>query len=439
MSQILYAEIVGTSSFTPTINRYLDNTWGTVSSSTVTLSGYTVTGVNAVTWNSDDLLFYAIIKVNPNPSRRLVKINPATGVCTDIGPLAGNFSSLTYNSTSGILYTIGGAGSGSYSERIYSLNLSNAQETFLGGPYSVGADGEVIAFNYDDGFIYHWSGNVTANMEKINPSTFVATPVTQSGVSHREIWGAVYIGGNTFTATDINFNAYNISSSGVVSSQFVGIGSDAIRGLGYVDALLPVELSSFTSVVYGRNAELNWSTVTETNNSGFEIERSSVNNQYLNDWKKIGYVTGNGTTGIVSDYSFTDRGINTGKYNYRLKQIDFNGNFEYHNLTGEVVIGIPADFSISQNYPNPFNPSTKINYDLPVDGKVSIKLFDISGKELATLVNELKTAGYYTVSYNASGLPSGTYFYRINSESNGNNYIATKKMVLLKKILTLYF
>jgi hypothetical protein len=273
---------------------------------------------------------------------------------------------------------------------------------------------------------------VTANMEKINPSTFVATPVTQSGVSHREIWGAVYIGGNTFTATDINFNAYNISSSGVVSSQFVGIGSDAIRGLGYVDALLPVELSSFTSVVYGRNAELNWSTVTETNNSGFEIERSSVNNQYLNDWKKIGYVTGNGTTGIVSDYSFTDRGINTGKYNYRLKQIDFNGNFEYHNLTGEVVIGIPADFSISQNYPNPFNPSTKINYDLPVDGKVSIKLFDISGKELATLVNELKTAGYYTVSYNASGLPSGTYFYRINSESNGNNYIATKKMVLLK-------
>ncbi|MCB0727558.1 MAG: T9SS type A sorting domain-containing protein [Ignavibacteriae bacterium] len=426
------AELVGTSSFQPIVNRYVDGTWAIVSSSTVTLPGFNVRGVNAITWNSDDLLFYAIVRVDPNPSRRLVRINPVNGVCTDIGPLAGNFSSLTYNSTTGILYTIGGAGSGAYAERIYSLNINTAAATFLGGPYSVGSDGEVIAFNYDDGYIYHWSGNVTANMEKINASTFVATPVTQSGASHAEIWGAVYIGGNTFIATDINLNAYTITPAGFVSVQQTNIASDAVRGLGYVDALLPVELSSFTSSVNGRNVELKWSTVSETNNSGFEIERSEVNSENSSNWLKAGYVNGNGTSVNVNNYIFTDRGISSGKYSYRLKQIDFNGNFEYHNLSGEVLIGVPADFSVSQNYPNPFNPSTKINYDIPVDGNVNITLFDVSGKEVATIVNEVKTAGYYTVSFDASSLPSGTYFYRINSTGNGINFIATKKMLLLK-------
>ncbi|HMQ68928.1 MAG TPA: T9SS type A sorting domain-containing protein [Ignavibacteria bacterium] len=432
ITEISRAEMVGSSSFQPVINRYVDDTWAIVSSSTVTLQGFTVRGVNAVTWNSDDLLFYAIVKVDPNPSRRLVRINPATGVCTDIGPLAGNFSSLTYNSTSGILYAIGGAGSGVYAERIYSLNINTAAETFLGGPYSVGSDGEVIAFNYDDGYIYHWSGNVTANMEKINASTFAATPVSQSGVSHSEIWGAVYIGGNTFIVTDINLNAYTITPTGVVALQQSGINSDAVRGLGYVDALLPVELSSFTSTVTGRNAELNWSTVSEANNSGFEIERSAAENENSNNWTKAGFVNGNGNSAALNNYSFTDRGLNSGKYSYRLKQIDFNGNFEYHNLNEEILIGIPADFSVSQNYPNPFNPSTRINFDIPVDGNVNITLFDISGKEVSTIVNEVKTAGYYTVSFDASSLPSGSYFYRINSTGSGISYTATKKMLLLK-------
>lgn len=420
------ADLVATSSFTDTIKVYQDNTWTVVSSNNLTLSGYTVQGANSITWNSDDLLFYAILRTNSG--RRLATVDPTTGVCTDIGPLAGNFSSLTYNSTLGILYAFGGHGSGAFAERLYSLNVNTAAETFLGGPYSVGADGEVIAFNYDDGYIYHWSGNSTANMEKINSSTFVATPVIQSGVSHAEIWGAVYIGGNKFTASDINQNTYTITPSGVVTLQQSALNSTVLRGFGYVDALLPVELSSFTSLVSGRNVTLNWSTVSETNNSGFEIERAGKNNQFTT----VGYVNGNGTSNSVHNYSFSDRGLNSGKYNYRLKQIDFNGNFEYHNLSGEILIGVPSEYSLSQNYPNPFNPSTKINFDIPADGNVSINLYDMSGKEIATILNEVKTAGYYTVSFDASGLPSGTYFYRINSGGNGNNYTATKKMLLLK-------
>ena len=194
------------------------------------------------------------------------------------------------------------------------------------------------------------------------------------------------------------------------------------------DQPLPVELSSFTSAVSGSNVTLNWATSAETNNAGFDIERSVVGGA----WKKIGNVEGQGTTTTPQTYTFIDRAVTSGKYNYRLKQVDFNGNFEYHNLGNEVSIGVPEKYDLSQNYPNPFNPSTKINYDLPTDGKVSIKLFDMSGKEVASLVNEVKTAGYHTVDFNASNLSSGVYFYRISVEANGINFTATKKMMLVK-------
>lgn len=194
------------------------------------------------------------------------------------------------------------------------------------------------------------------------------------------------------------------------------------------DNPLPVELSSFVSSINGRDVSLNWSTSAESNNSGFDVERTVVNGV----WTKIGFVQGNGTTNETKNYSFTDRSVSSGKYNYRLKQIDFNGNFEYFNLSNEVNVGVPEKFELSQNYPNPFNPSTKINYDLPFDGKVSLKIYNMSGKEVATLVNEVKTAGYHTFTFNASGLSSGVYFYKIVVEGNGNNFVAAKKMILIK-------
>ncbi|MEO8446514.1 MAG: T9SS type A sorting domain-containing protein [bacterium] len=191
---------------------------------------------------------------------------------------------------------------------------------------------------------------------------------------------------------------------------------------------LPVELVSFTSSVNGRIITLNWSTASELNNQRFEIEKSSVSG----DWTKAGFVNGNGTSSIPNNYSFTENTLNTGRYSYRLKQIDFNGNFEYFNLSSYVVIGVPASFAVSQNYPNPFNPSTKINYDLPVDAKVSVRLFDMSGKEVLNLVNEAQTSGFYTISVNASGLSSGIYFYRVSAEGNGKIFVITKKMMFVK-------
>ena len=196
------------------------------------------------------------------------------------------------------------------------------------------------------------------------------------------------------------------------------------------EGALPVELISFTATANKNNVDLKWTTATETNNSGFEIERRLSSDS---EWRRIASVEGYGNSNEPKQYSFSDRNLQTGKYNYRLKQIDFNGNFEYHNLTGEIIVGVPEKFDLSQNYPNPFNPITKINYGLSVEGKVTLKVFDITGREVAKLVNEVKTAGYYTIQFNANAFASGVYFYQIYANGiNGKDFLMTKKMMLIK-------
>ncbi|MBP9095459.1 MAG: T9SS type A sorting domain-containing protein [Ignavibacteria bacterium] len=190
------------------------------------------------------------------------------------------------------------------------------------------------------------------------------------------------------------------------------------------DFPLPVELTSFTASAEGQNVNLKWSTAEEINNKGFDIERNS----FGSGWKKIGFVDGQGTVNSAEQYSFRDNGLNTGSYSYRLKQIDYNGNYKYYSLSNEVVIGVPVKFSLAQNYPNPFNPETKINYELPKNGFVSLKIYDMAGREVMQLVNNVQEAGYYSVKLKGLSLSSGIYFYRLTSE----NFIAVKKMVLVK-------
>ncbi|MFC2093003.1 T9SS type A sorting domain-containing protein [Bacteroidota bacterium] len=193
---------------------------------------------------------------------------------------------------------------------------------------------------------------------------------------------------------------------------------------------LHISLSSFTSNVIKNNVELKWTTERETNNRGFSVERSNTSDS--TSWNEIDFVNGSGNTNHTVNYTFTDRKLNTGKYNYRLKQIDFNGSYNYHNLGNEVEIGIPSKFSLSENYPNPFNPITKIDYELPVEGIVSIVIFDITGREIATLVKDKKKAGYYTLEFDGSSIASGMYFYRIIADDSGEKFIQTKKMLLIK-------
>lgn len=187
--------------------------------------------------------------------------------------------------------------------------------------------------------------------------------------------------------------------------------------------VLPVELFSFTSMVNENNVILNWTTNSETNNSEFQVERKSDG-----IWETIGYVEGFGTSSASHDYQFIDRNIQSGKYSYRLMQIDFNGNYEYHNLNNEVVIGTPEKFKLKQNYPNPFNPTTRIEYTIPYNGVVNLIVYDINGREISSLVKESKQAGYYSVDFDGSNLSSGIYYYRIIA----GNYKVTKRMMLIK-------
>ena len=220
-------------------------------------------------------------------------------------------------------------------------------------------------------------------------------------------------------------------SEGSAGASGTGVGSSVPFVINGTDTTpLPVELESFTSTLSGKNnVMLKWRTANEVNNKGFDIERKVSGST---DWVKKGSVDGHNTTNEAHDYSYTDNNVSSGSYNYRLKQIDFNGNYKYYDLSNEVIVGVPMKYNIYQNYPNPFNPVTNIKYDIPFDSRVSIKIFDITGREVSGLVDRLQQAGYYTVNFNASALASGVYFYQINAQGKNQNYVKAMKMVLIK-------
>ncbi len=217
----------------------------------------------------------------------------------------------------------------------------------------------------------------------------------------------------------LNTSANTLTKTGLTGTQFALLSSSNP---------LPVELSLFNAVKSKSGVKLSWRTETEVNNYGFEIERASSSTTPLQGWEKIGFVNGNGNSNSPKDYFFMDElNASYGTIYYRLKQIDNDGKFEYSDEIS-VNLGVPSVFSLSQNYPNPFNPSTKISYTVPVDSKVSLKVYDILGNLVETLVDEQKEAGYYEVNFNGSALSSGIYFYTISAD----NFNQTKKMTLLK-------
>jgi hypothetical protein len=186
--------------------------------------------------------------------------------------------------------------------------------------------------------------------------------------------------------------------------------------------VVPVELTSFTAIVFKNIVSLAWTTVTEINNIGFEIQKKSGTS-----WSVLGFVEGHGNSTTTHSYQFTDDKPQIGGINsYRLKQIDYNGLFNYSDI---LLVSVPFErYSLEQNYPNPFNPKTKIRFKLPVDGNVTIKLFDTFGQEVTTILNAFKNANVYEIEFNATNLASGVYIYRMQA----NSYLESKVMVLLK-------
>ena len=192
----------------------------------------------------------------------------------------------------------------------------------------------------------------------------------------------------------------------------------------YTFSFVPVELVSFSAEVFNSNVTLSWITATEINNYGFDIERR---NNESTDWVKIGFVGGNVNSTETKYYSFEDYSLGVGKYVYRLKQLDYNGNYKYSQEV-EVTI-LPADnFILNQNYPNPFNPVTRISYSIPENTFTTLKVYDILGNDIQTLVNRELPAGSYEVEFDGTRLPSGVYIYKLIS----GKFVKTLKMNLLK-------
>ncbi len=271
--------------------------------------------------------------------------------------------------------------------------------------------------------------NIWLRCQGFNPTAYEITNYTELRVLKRTNGS-----GNNWTVTSGthlfatgNNSDPTIRRTGLTGFSQFAMGGNSVRG-NPLEGPLPVKLTSFTSIISGRDVKLNWVTEMEENNSGFEVQKSEYKIQESEVWSKIGFVKGNGTKNSSTSYSFEDKNLQTGKYKYRLKQIDYNGNYEYFELEGVIEVGVPKKFDLSQNYPNPFNPVTKINFDIPVSGLVTLKVYDILGKEVASLVNETREAGYYALDFDAGKLASGVYFYRLSS----NGFSSVKRLVVLK-------
>ena len=294
----------------------------------------------------------------------------------------------------------------------FNLGLSNASNTAIYGlaEYNFGTV-YLIILKYEI---------VAASDDKV--SLFVY----QSGDNFLFEPGIPTIGPIIESGVDINPGAIALRQATSTTSATLIV--DGIKvGTSWADVPMPVTLSSLSSSVINRNVRINWTTAEEINNAGFEVERAEVRSQNL-EFSKVGFVSGQGTKNTSTNYSFEDKNLNTGKYKYRLKQVDNNGNYEYFELNGEVEIGVPRKYDVSQNYPNPFNPVTKINFDLPENGLVNIRLYDILGREVAVIVNEVRNAGYHTVQFDGSKLGSGVYFYQMSA----GKFSGVKKMSVIK-------
>jgi len=238
---------------------------------------------------------------------------------------------------------------------------------------------------------------------------------------------------NFVSATDLHLTGLSIGDVDLIGTPIANITTDIdgntrsalypYKGADEASVVLPVELVSFTAQAENQQVILKWITASELNNNGFEVQRGINKTEFAT----IGFVRGEGTTTNQKEYSYIDRELADGKYYYRLKQIDYNGIYEYSQAI-EIDVRILDEYTLEQNYPNPFNPVTIIGYVLKENANAKLVLLNAIGEEIAVLVNEEQDKGYHKVEFNAKELSSGVYFYQLKA----GDYLETKKMILLK-------
>jgi hypothetical protein len=265
---------------------------------------------------------------------------------------------------------------------------------------------------------------------------FASTPdvkITWDANSENSLFSVDVVGGTSTAIFEIVNDSYTNANNGDWYFEIFPGGDRTNNATPFyqssVEALVPVELISFTGTVQGRTIALVWKTATEVNSSSYEIERRMSGGS----WKKIGEQKAAGVSNKTLVYRYQDNLTNIGKGNvvYRIKALDHDGSYKY---SAEVeVAAVPTRYSLEHNYPNPFNPTTKIQYSLPEDAKVRLAVYDILGRQVAELVNEEQRAGYYEKAFTGNSFSSGIYFYRIMVEAQGKNaFTQVKKMLLMK-------
>ena len=404
-----------------------------------------------------DGIIYVIAGGYPIATKKLEAYNPITNEWTTKADL--NIARINARAAvvNGIIYVIAGYPN----ER--SCEAYNPQtNTWTSRSNFPESNGGVVSVAVYNGLIYVFGGGYANGLKTV----YTYNPQTDTWTKKSDIWtprtvsqaclvnGKIYvIGGATseYNPTDAvemydpATDTWYIKSPMPVASAFLSCAvannkiyvfegtanwsTSAGRVWEYDPALdpvelpTPVELTSFTVSANGKEVTLNWSTATELNNQGFEVQRKFGSNDFVT----IGSVKGHGTTTSPNNYIYVDKLTDAGKYFYRLKQIDYGGKYEY-SQTVEVNWSPFTTYKLEQNYPNPFNPTTTIGFGIPEKGNVKISVLNILGEEIKVLLNEEKEAGYHSVDFNASELPSGVYFYQLRAGS----FVETKKMILLR-------
>jgi photosystem II stability/assembly factor-like uncharacterized protein len=358
-----------------------------------------------------------------------------TTIASNFGPISAPCDIEVFADTSIIL--IGDNGTGIFRSTDYGLNWSQT--------YFTSGEIPTIAVDYTRPGIA-WATKWGGGNGLLKSTDYGATWTLQSGFT-QSMWGVhvqpddgnvvitgCYSCGNSWRSKTggLTWTQIPISSTNYQYAIIDSMNQFAAQGNGFYklasDFFIPVELASFSAELVEQDVVLNWTTASELNNQGFEIEHSS-DNEYFS---KIGFVPGFGTTTEMKSYSFRISDIQSGVQYYRLKQIDFDGTETIYNSV-EVTGPVPNTFVLNQNHPNPFNPATAISFSLPVESVVTIKLFNLLGQEVTQITNTNFNSGNHKIEFNAEGLSSGTYIYSLEAKGvNGANFKSTKKMLLLR-------
>jgi len=316
------------------------------------------------------------------------------------------------------------------SETLDNFLVGSTQDGFTLYYFNFTDDSRSIQNGAPDGLSIDYNGTLISGQFLSYEGTFTPTDGPAAGIPSTDI-------GISQSSSTPTGSSVGLTGSGTQYSDFTWINFNATATIGTTNGsqALPVELSSFSASNVDEGIKLNWRSETEVNNYGFEVERTSPfpppyqggGGEAGGGWEMIGFVEGHGNSNSPKEYYFIDDKVASGKYGYRLKQIDNDGTFEHSKII-EIDVDAPLEFELSQNYPNPFNPSTTIRFSLPVTSNIILSVFNILGEEVQILVNETKEAGIYTINFFAKQLNSGIYFYKLETR----NFIQVKKMSLIR-------